>query len=164
MLKETIELEKLRQRIAALDWEAIELAEQLEREKPSGKKMKSAEERRSQLGAEIKKLMAELRELIAKGPREAVEEWVNWHKAELDEIIRSEAEDSANTRLGMARFVLAGWEKVLTGEQDFVRINKYFLKEYVAKAEQTFPKDEVTTQKNAKPEEPAKKSSWKFWE
>lgn len=158
MRKETIELEKLRQRIAILDWEATNLAEQLEREKPSGKKLKSAEERKVQLGAEIKKLMAELHELIAKGPREAVEEWVNWHKAELDEIIRSEPDDGANTRLGMARFVLAGWDKVLKGEQDFVRINKYFLKEYVANAEQTFPKDEVTAQKETK------KSSWKFWE
>jgi len=158
MRKETIELEKLPQRIAILDWEATDLAEQLEREKPSGKKLKSAEERKAQLGAEIKKLMAELHDLIAKGPREAVEEWVNWHKAELDEIIRSEPDDGANTRLGMARFVLAGWDKVLKGEQDFVRINKYFLKEYVAKAEQTFPKDEVATQKEAK------KSSWKFWE
>jgi hypothetical protein len=156
MLKETIELEKLRQRIAVLDWEAIDLAEQIEREKPSGKKMKTAEERRSQVGAEFKKLTAELTGMIAKGPREALEEWVNWHKSELDEIIKSESEDSANTRLGMARFALAEWEKVLTGEHVFVRINKYFLKEYVAKAEQIFPKD-------TKPEEPAKKSSWKFW-
>jgi hypothetical protein len=158
MLKETIELEKLRQRIAMLDWEAIDLAEQLKREKPSGKKLKSVEERRSQLAAEFKKLTTELTEMIAKGPREAVEEWVNWHKNELDEIIKSEPEDSSNTRLGMARFVLAGWEKVLTGEQVFIRINKYFLKEYIAKAEQTFPKDEVIAQKEVK------KSSWKFWE
>jgi hypothetical protein len=164
MRKETIELETLRQRIAAFDWEAIDLAEQLERGLPGGKQTKAAEERRSRLGAEVRKLTAELHELIAQSPKEAIEEWVDWHKGVLEEIIQSEPEGTANTRLGMARFVLGGWEKLLKGGQDYVRINKYFLKDYVEKIQQTFPMDELPILKDADPEEPAQKSSWKFWE
>jgi hypothetical protein len=42
MRKETIALETLRQRIAAFDWDAIDLAEQLERGLPGGKQTKAA--------------------------------------------------------------------------------------------------------------------------
>jgi hypothetical protein len=52
----------------------------------------------------------------------------------------------------------------LKGEQDYLRINKYFLKDYVEKIKQTYPMDELSVLEGANPEEPAKKSSWKFWE
>ena len=110
--------------------------------------------------------MAELHALIASSPKEAIVEWVNWHKSVLEEIIKNEPAGTANTRLGMAKFVLEGWEKLLKGEQEYVSINKYFLKDYVAKAEETFLQDMVALRKEIemKAKETKKKSSWKFWE
>ena len=164
MLKETIELEKLRQRVAVVDWERLDVSDLIERERPNGKEKKSAEAKLARLNEETRNLMSELHELVAKSPKEALTEWVNWHKGVLDEIIKNEPEQSANTRIAMARFVLGEWKKVLKGEQDFVRINKYFLKDYVAKAEEAFPMDKAAKiEKDIKPEETEKKSSWKFW-
>ncbi len=166
MRKETIELEKLRQRIAAFDWEAIDLASKLGGERPSEKEKKLVEQSIAPLNEEIKKLLVDLHELIVNSPKEAVVEWGNWHKGVLEEIIKNEPAGTANTRLGMAKFVLEGWKKLLKGEQEYVSINKYFLKDYVAKAEETFPQDMVALRKEIemKAKETKKKSSWKFWE
>ena len=166
MRKETIQLEKLRQRIAAFDWEANDLAFKIGGERPSEKGKKLVEQSIAPLQEETRRLLAELHDLIASSPKEAIVEWVNWHKSVLEEIIKNEPAGTANTRLGMAKFVLEGWEKLLKGEQEYVSINKYFLKDYVAKAEETFPQDMVALRKEIemKAKETKKKSSWKFWE
>jgi hypothetical protein len=58
----------------------------------------------------------------------------------------------AVTRRNVAKSTLQEWEKVRTGEQDYVRINWHFLKDYKESARKLG--------KNFKSDD---KSWWQFW-
>lgn len=148
MLEETIQLERLRQSIEAAENEAGNMSDYLDRGRPNDQEQKSAQARIARMNEEAKKLKTELHELIGKTPREGLEEWVNWHKGVLQGILlENETDTKTKTRIHVARTTLEEWDKVLRGEQEYVGINWYFLKDYKDRAAREF-----------------KKSSWKFWE
>src|SRR5690606_24336061 len=99
---------------------------------------------------------------------QAFEEWVNWHTAILQKIVDTPGTDAlAGTRRNVAKKTLEQWEKVRDGQQTYVNINWYFLKEYkdqVRKIDQPAwggGKDQArevsqTAQKDSK-------AWWQFW-
>ena len=80
-------------------------------------------------------------------------------------IVEEQATDrNATTRRFVAKNTLAEWEKVRAGEQDFVRINWHFLKDYregVRKIDNKAIVDSGSKMKE-KPTSDAK-SWWQFW-
>lgn len=163
MREETFQLEILRQRIEAAENESGNMSDYLDRGRPTGKEAKSAQERMEQMTAQANTLKVELRDLIAGSPREAVEEWVNWHKSVLEDILKQPPTGpNGKTRQHVARTTLAEWEEVLQGRREHVNINWYFLKDYQEKAQKTFKGGKfgaVPAQNKS-----TKKSWWKFWE
>ena len=139
MLKETVELELLRQKIEKAEYDAGSTSDYIDRGRPDASQLKAANETIKKNMIEAKTLKAELHELIAKSPKEAIEEWVGWHKNVLQEIL-VEPETNAHSKTGAftARKTLAEWEKALRKEQDYVSINWHFLKDYKARAEKEF--------------------------
>lgn len=134
MLTETIQLEKLRQRIEDVEYEAGNQSDFLDRGKPNAKQAKQAQELMDRLNEQTRVLQAEFKDLIASlrsRQPQVIEEWVNYHTNILQKILEEQATDrNATTRRFVAKNTLAEWEKVRTGEQDFVRINWHFLKDY----------------------------------
>jgi hypothetical protein len=147
MLKETIALETLRQKIGNAEFTAGDRSDYIDYGKPNASELKTAQEIIAKKMSEAAELKKELHALIEQTPKEALEEWVNWHKNVLQEILRETPTDThGKTRVFTARNTLAEWNKVLTREQDYVGINWHFLKDYKAKAEKEF-----------------KNNWWKFW-
>lgn len=134
MRAETMQLETLRQKIEDAEYEAGSQSDYLDRGNPNPAQAKQAQESINQLNEQTRTLQAELRTLIASvrsQQPEAIDEWVNYHTRILQKIVEEKAtERNATTRIFVARSTLAEWEKVRAGEQDFVRINWYFLKDY----------------------------------
>ena len=134
MLTETVQLEKLRQRIDDVEYEAGSQSDYLDRGKPNAKQAKQAQESINKLNEQTRALQAELKDLLASvrsRQPQAIEEWVNYHTNILQKIVEEQATDrNATTRRFVAKNTLAEWEKVRAGEQDFVRINWHFLKDY----------------------------------
>jgi hypothetical protein len=158
MREESIQLEVLRQKIEEAEYESGNMSDYIDRGRPGDKELKSAQERIARMNKEAASLKAELRELIAASPREALEEWINWHKNVLEEILNENSADpNSKTRQHVARATLAEWDKVLQGGQEHVNINWYFLKNYREKAQKTFKGGKVNT--NGK----SSKSWWKVW-
>ena len=86
---------------------------------------------------------------------QAFEEWINYHTGILQKILDEKATDTnANTRKFVAKNTLQEWEKVRAGEQDYVGINWYFLKDYRASV-RTFSEPGINTKES--------KSWWQFW-
>lgn len=147
MLKEAIALEELRQRIEKAEFDAGDSSDFIDYGRPDEKQLKAAKEFIAKRMSEAAALKAELHVLIEQSPKEAMEEWVNWHKNVLQEILLEPVTNShGKTRAFTARNTLAEWEKVLTREQEYVGINWHFLKDYKAKASKEFNSD-----------------WWKFW-
>ena len=131
MLEETKRLEELRQKIETFENESGNLSDYLDRGKPNPSEQKAAMERMKHLDEEAKKLKTQLKSLIMNSPREALEEWVNFHAAILNRIIAEPVKDAnSRTRVFVAKQTLENWEKVRSGELDYVGINWYFLKDY----------------------------------
>jgi hypothetical protein len=159
MREEAIQLETLRQRIEAAEYESGNLSDYIDRGGPSDKELKAAQERIGQMNREAASLKVQLRELIAGIPREALEEWVNWHKNMLEGILNeTPANPNSKTRLHVARITLDEWDKVLQGEREHVNINWYFLQDYKEAAQRIIKGGEMPAG-----EKPRKKW-WKFWE
>jgi hypothetical protein len=60
-----------------------------------------------------------------------VQEWVNYHIAMLQKIVDEKStEKNAAVRRNVAKGTIQEWEKVRAGEQEYVNINWYFLKDY----------------------------------
>jgi len=147
MLKETFALEAMRQRIENAEFAAGDSSDFIDYGKPDKKQLKAAQETIAQKMKEAADLKAELHTLIEQTPKEAVVEWVNWHKAVLQNIlVEPETNTHTKTRAFTARNTLAEWDKVLRREQDYVGINWHYLKDYKAKAKKEF-----------------KINWWKFW-
>lgn len=135
MFKETIALETLRQRIERAEYGAGDLSDFIDRGKPNASQLKEAQETIAKRMDEAKAMKTELHELIAGSPKKAVEEWVNWHRDVLQAILLEPATGATGSaRLSIARGTREKWDKVLLGEQDYVAINWYFLKDYKEKA------------------------------
>lgn len=162
MHAETIQLEKLRQRIEDIDYESGSKSDYLDRGRPNPKEAKQVQEAMDQLNAESKVLKAEFANLLA-GVRsqqpQAIEEWVSFHKGMLQKILEEkDADRNATTRRFVAKNTLAEWEKVRIGEQDYVSINWYFLKDYREGVRKISSK--IKVEDKTKPDG---KAWWQFW-
>jgi hypothetical protein len=134
MFTETIKLEKLRQKIEDVEYEAGSQSDYIDLGKPSPAQAKQARENIEKLNNQSKALKEELRQLItdvrAQQPQ-AFDEWINFHIEILQKIVDENTTDAkARTRIHVARETIQNWEKVRAGEQEYVNINWYFLKDY----------------------------------
>lgn len=150
MLQQTIQLEQLRRKIEDAEFTIGDQSDYLDLGRPDAQQAKSAQETISRMKVKSKELQASLHELIGavrNEKPEALQEWVNYHKDILERII---AEPTSNThtkvRQNTARETLQQWEKVLSGEQEYVNINWHYLKDYKAEAKKL-----------------GKTAWWKFW-
>jgi|GEM_PF-1174214 len=135
MLKETTELESLRQKIEDAEYEAGDRSNYLDYGKPNPAQAKQARELIEKLKEESKAARAELKQLLgtlrAQQPQ-AIDEWVNYHAGILQKIIDEKTEAVITPRKNVAKETLQNWEKVRAGELDYVNINWHFLKDYKA--------------------------------
>ena len=151
MLQEVIDLETLRQKIATEEETQEEEYDvdgrpntQLSR---AAKAKIAASKNRS---AEMRAQLAHMIDSVRKNNPSALEEWVAWHKSLLSPIVAETAKDGiGDTRINMARYTLEKWEKVLSGEQDYVFINRHFLKDYHQELRKHVKQDSG--------------EGWKFW-
>lgn len=147
MLKETIALEVYRQKIEKAEFTAGDRSDYIDHGRPDAKQLKAAQELITKMLSEAAELKKEFHTLVDQSPKEAVLEWVDWHRNVLQAILLETPTNTfGKTRLFTARKTLAEWDKVLAREQDYVSINWYYLKDYKAKAEKEF-----------------KNSWWKIW-
>jgi hypothetical protein len=134
MFRETIQLETLRQKIEDAEIESGGQSDYLDRGKPNAGQAKRAQDMIDKLNDQINVSKMELSKLIAmvrlQSPQ-AINEWVNFHTDILQKIINeAPTMKNAKVRENLAKGALQQWRKVLNGEQDYVRINWYFLKDY----------------------------------
>ena len=136
MLTETMQLETLRQKIEDVDYEAGSQSDYLDRGGSDPARVKKAREILDTLNHQSKTLKAEIKELIAtvrSQQPQAIEEWVNVHIGMLQKIVEEKATGSMGpVRRNVARSTIQEWENVRAGEQDYVTINWYYLKDYRA--------------------------------
>jgi hypothetical protein len=168
MHPETIQLETLRQKIEDVEYEAGNQSDYLDRGRPNPSQAKKAQETINQLNEQTRTLQAELKDLIARvrsQQPQAIEDWVNYHTGILHNIINENASGAnAATRRSVARSTLQEWEKVRLGEQDFVRINWYFLKDYREGVRQIGSKGTAPSSVNTKDQPDNNgKAWWQFW-
>ncbi len=145
MRKETIELEKLRQKIQKALNSAGSTSDYIDYGKPNAKQLKDAQEQIAQLTKQSEDLKIQLRSLIQQSPPEVVAEWIDFHKSILQRIL-SETDSNGKVRRHVANETLQEWEKVARREQEYVNINWYYLKDYQKEAENM-----------------ANKNWWKIW-
>ena len=168
MLAETIQLEKLRQKIEDVDYEAGSKSDYLDRARPKPKEAKQVQEAMDTLNEKSKVLKAEFKDLLTNmrsQQPQAFEEWINFHTGILQKILEEKDTDRmATTRRFVAKNTLAEWEKVRAGEQDYVSINWYFLKDYREGARKigsrTFSAAGVKKEEASRNEG---KAWWQFW-
>jgi len=133
MQSEAIQLETLRQKIEDALYESAMNTEMLERG-AAGSDREKKRESVTRLDSQAKALKEELKGLLSRlrsqNPQ-AVQEWVNYHIAMLQKIVDEKStEKNAAVRRGVAKGTIQEWEKVRAGEQEYVNINWYFLKDY----------------------------------
>jgi hypothetical protein len=134
MLTEANQLETLRQQIEDADYEAGSQSDYLDRGNPNPEQAQRAKELMANASKQSRALRAQLTDLLAtlrsQNPQ-AIEEWVNFHTSLLQTIVNEkESGTMAVTRRNVAKNTLREWEKVRAGEQEYVSINWYFLKDY----------------------------------
>lgn len=134
MFKETVQLEKLRQKIEDLRHRSGDRANYIDYGKPNPAQLKQAEEDLKKLDVEIEAGLAELKQMlepIRKQQPQVVEEWVKYHVSLLEMIVAENSTDkNAGTRKYVAKETIEEWNKLHSGELDYVNINGYFLKDY----------------------------------
>jgi len=134
MQPDALRLETLRQKIEDVLYESANQSDYLDRGKPNSSEAKKAQKLMTELNNQGKQLQAELKQQIAstrsKNPQ-AIDEWVDYHISLLQEIAQETKTGGMEvTRRSVARSTIEEWEKVRTGEQDYVNINWYFLEDY----------------------------------
>lgn len=147
MLEEAIKLEILRQKIEKIEESMGSQSDYIDYGRPDKKQIEKIQKEIANDKIKVDALKAELGELIAKTPPQALDEWVNWHKNILQKIVLEQGVDTkSKTRIFTAYQTLEAWEKVIRREQDYILINGYYLKDYKEKARKEFRQD-----------------WWKFW-
>lgn len=136
MHADAVQLETLRQKIEDALYESAMKSEMLDRGKPSAAETKKTRETINQLDSQAKALKEELKQTIAatclQNPQ-AFEEWIDYHLGMLQKIVDEKStEKNAAVRRNVAKGTIQEWEKVRAGEQEYVNINWYFLKDYKA--------------------------------
>lgn len=129
-------LEKLRQRAEAAENNAGSLGDYLDRGHPNEAKAREACEEMQRSRAEAEAVIAELSALLTQlrqDAPEAVAAWAERHRAACQAMRADHTprdQDFLTTRDFVIGETLTEWEKVLRGEQNYVRINWYFMKGY----------------------------------
>ncbi|MBN1372673.1 MAG: hypothetical protein JW987_12100 [Anaerolineaceae bacterium] len=129
-------LEELRRQAEAAENHAGSLGDYLDRARPSETEAREAYEEMQRSRAEAEGFIAELSNLLAQLRRdapEAVAAWAERHRAACQAMragTPARDQDFLATRDFVIGETLAEWEKVLRGEQDYVRINWYFMEGY----------------------------------
>jgi hypothetical protein len=111
-------------------------SEMRDRSKLSPAEARKVQESITKLDSQAKALQEELKQLTAsvrsQNPQ-AFEEWVNYHTGILQKILDEKSTDKmAPPRRLVAQQTMEQWEKVRAGEQEYISINWYFLKDYKA--------------------------------
>lgn len=171
MLKETVQLEKMRQKIEDLNFQSGDRANFIDYGKPNPAQLKEAQETIKRLDVEAKTTQAELKQMLdtlRKQQPQVIEEWVKYHVSLLDLIVAENSTDrNAGTRKYMAKESIANWEKVRSGEVGYVGINESFLKDYKLHVcsinENSQIGEPIKATKTHSPAKPKGKAWWQFW-
>lgn len=136
MHPETIQLEKLRQKIEDALYEGAMQSEMRDRMKLSPAEAKKVQDAIKGHDSQAKTLQAEFKQLIAdmrSQQPQAFDEWINYHLGILQRILDEKGSGTnAGPRRLVAKQTVEQWEKVRAGELEHVSINWYFLKDYKA--------------------------------
>jgi len=139
-------LEALRWAVADPESRAGSLADYIDRGHPDDAQLAEACADMERYQGEIATAMQALSAALAQARRErpdVVADWVAWHRERCRRIVAEPGPDrdaygnisNHAVRVFVARETLAEWDKVLAGEQDYVRINDYFLDDYAVEAQ-----------------------------
>jgi hypothetical protein len=166
MLKETIQLETVRQKIEDTYEASVMQSEMLDRGMVARAKEKETREFVNQHNNQAKALKEELKQLIAatrsQNPQ-AFEEWIDYHIAMLQKVLDEKStEKNAAVRRNVAKGTIQEWEKVRAGEQEYVNINGYYLEDYRANVRKIKGGRTATVEKSG-PGETEGKAWWQFW-
>ena len=166
MHAEAVQLEALRQKIEDALYESAMNSEMLDRGKPSAAETKKTRETINQLDRQAKALKEELKQTIAatrlQNPQ-AFEEWIDYHIGTLQNIVDEKStEKNAAVRRNVAKGTIQEWEKVRAGEQEYVNINWYFLKDYKAGV-RSITRGVSKTADNISGSKTEDKAWWQFW-
>ena len=129
-------LEDLRRRAEAAENHAGSLGDYLDRGRPSEAKAQEAYDEMRRSRAEAEGIITELSALLTQLRRDApgaVADWAERHRAACQAMRADQTprdQDFLFTRDFVIGETLAEWDKVLRGEQDYVRINWYFMEGY----------------------------------
>ena len=146
-MSETVaQLEALRCAVAAPEHWAGSLGDHIDRGHPDDAQAAQAMADMQRHQAEAAVALAVLSAALARARREAPErvtQWVDWHRERCRRIVAEGVPETPPSgsisdqavRVFVAREALAEWHKVLAGEQDYVRLNDYFMPDYVTEAE-----------------------------
>ncbi len=134
MFSETVKLEKLRQKVEDLRERSGDRANYIDYGKPNPAQLKQAQDDLKKLDVEIKAGQTELKQwldTLRKQQPQVIEEWVKYHVSLLEMIVAEKSTDkNAGTRKYVAKETIEEWNKLRSGEVDYVNINGYFLKDY----------------------------------
>ena len=166
MHPETIQLETLRQKIEDTYAASVMQSEMLDRGAVARAKEKETREFVDRHNNQAKALKEELKQMIAatrsQNPQ-AFEAWINYHIAMLQKIAEENTGgDKAKLRRSVAKQTIAEWEKVRAGEQEYININGYYLKDYRANVRKNKGGRTATVEKSG-PGETEGKAWWQFW-
>ena len=140
------QLERLRCKVAGWEILAGSLGDYIDRGHPNDAQLAEAcadmERYQAETVTALQVLSAELAAARRDSP-DTVAAWVAWHRERCRCILAEEGPDldaygsisDHAVRQFVARETLAEWNKVLAGEQDYVRINSFFLADYAVEAE-----------------------------
>ena len=171
MFKETVQLEKLRQKIEELHYQSGDRANYIDYGKPNPAQLKEAQDVLKKLDVEIKAGEAELKQMLdtlRKQQPQVVEEWVKYHISLLEMIVAENSTDrNAGTRKYVAKETIEEWNKLFAGEMDYVNINGYFLKDYMEHVrsinENSQIGETIKTMKTSSQAKTEGKAWWQFW-
>jgi ribosomal protein L16 Arg81 hydroxylase len=166
MHPEAIQLETLRQKIEDALTEGANQSEMRDHNQLSPAEAKKAQDTINQLDSQAKALQAELKQLIASVRSQhpqALEEWINYHTGILQKILDEKATGTqAAPRRLVAKQTVEQWEKVRLGEQEYVNINWYFLKDYKAEV-RTISGGKAGNTVSAAQTKTEGRAWWQFW-
>ena len=166
MHPQAVQLETLRQKIEDVLYESGNQSDYLDRGKPNASQAKKAQELMTDLNNQGKALQAELKQLIAttrSNNPQAVEEWIDYHIGLLQKIVDEKStEKNAAVRRNVAKGTIQEWEKVRAGEQEYVNINWYFLKDYKAGV-RSITRGVSKTVDSTSGNKTEDKAWWQFW-
>ena len=171
MFSETVKLEKLRQKVEDLNKQSGDRSDYIDYGKPNPAQLREAQETMKKLDVAIKAGQAELKQILdtlRKEQPQVIEEWVKYHVSLLEMIVAEKSTDkNAGTRKYVAKETIDEWNKLGSGEVDYVNINGHFLKDYKNHVrsfnENSQMGEFIKAMKTSNSAKPGNKAWWQFW-